>query len=215
MKEIVTKFIEKLKTKEDILGVLIFGSYARGDQRDNSDVDVLVITKNSTLRDVETMDGQAFEMVYASLDDAKSFYEKNPDNAVRQWDDGKIVFDKNGEMEELRAYVAAIKKNGKKDLTEKQRAHLKFDAEDRIAALEYIKEKDLPSANFNLHILAQSLLDLYFTLEKKWTPAPKQSLRVLRVSNPEIAKEFDEFYRSNTFEDRMTIIKRITSKLFK
>jgi len=214
MKSVVEKFIEELKAKDDILGVLIFGSYVRGDQRENSDVDFLVVTKSSTFRDVETREGQVFEIVYSSLNDAKAFYENNPDNAVRQWNDGKIVFDRNGEMEELRSFVATIKEKGKAELTVKQKAHLRFDAEDRISALEYLKEQDFPTANSNLYLLANSLLDLYFNLKRKWAPAPKQSLKVLRINDPAMARLFDSFYSSQEFEEQMQITKQIIKDLF-
>ena len=103
-----------------IRGLLIFGSYARGDQRPTSDVDVLAIVKEGAWRDVEEHDGQMFEMVYASIDLAKDFYSKNPNDAVQQWTDGKIIYDPDGVMQKLKEFIFAIRDKGREPLSEKQ-----------------------------------------------------------------------------------------------
>jgi predicted nucleotidyltransferase len=39
------KFVENLKRDEDILAVMIFGSYSRGEERKESDIDVCITLK--------------------------------------------------------------------------------------------------------------------------------------------------------------------------
>jgi predicted nucleotidyltransferase len=214
MKAVIEKFIEELKIKDETLGILIFGSYARGDQRENSDVDVLVLVKDGAWRDVERRKDQVFEMVYASLDDCRSFYQAHPNDAVQQWNDGKIMFDRDGGMEKLKAFVSAIRNQGKKKLTAKQIAHFKFDAEDKVSAIEYLKENDFATANLYLQTLAQTLLELHFDLMQEWTPAPKQRLRYLRTHHAALSSLYDSFYTAKTFEEQFSVAKNIAKVTF-
>ena len=42
MNEDTVQFIEELKTRQDVLGIILFGSWARGNNRPDSDVDVML-----------------------------------------------------------------------------------------------------------------------------------------------------------------------------
>ena len=73
MNEATINFIEKLKTRNDVLGVILFGSWARGNNRPASDVDLLVIVSEGYRRAVEYNEGQAFEIIYTTANSAFSF----------------------------------------------------------------------------------------------------------------------------------------------
>ena len=214
MKNVVENFIEELKNDENIRGILLFGSYARGDQRPTSDVDVLVLVKAKAWRDVFERDGQTFEMVYASFDLAKDFYASHPNDAVQQWTDGKIVYDPDGQMIEIQKFVDIIRDQGRSPLTEKQIHHLRFEKADKLSAVEYLKDKDLPTANLYLQSLCQELVELYFELHQLWTPAPKQRLKKLREIDKENADLFDTLFCSNSFEKQLRNAKLVVQKLF-
>jgi len=214
MKNIVENFIEELKSNEHTRGILLFGSYARGDQRPTSDVDIFVLVKDTAWRDVVERDGQTFEMVYASFDLAKDFYASHPNDAVQQWTDGKILYDPDGEMVEIKKYVDSIRDQGRSALTKKQMHHLRFEKADKLSAIEYLKENDLPTANLYLQALSQEFVELYFELHQLWTPAPKQRLIKLREIDNEMANLFDSLYQSNSFEEQFQVARSVNTKLF-
>lgn len=214
MNKVIAAFIDELKSKNDTRGILMFGSYARGDQRPTSDVDVLVITEEGAWRDVEERDGQMFEMVYASFDLAKDFYSKNPNDAIQQWTDGKILYDPEGVMEELKNYIFAIREKGREPLTEKQMRHLKFEKEDKTRAAEYLHETDPATANLYLQTLCQELVELYFELNRQWTPAPKQRLPYMRQAQPDMAKRFDDLFLAENFMKQLEETKKLVDMLF-
>ena len=214
MKQIITEFIDELKKNKKIQGILIFGSYARGDQRETSDIDILVLVDKGAWRDVETRDGQVFEMVYASLEDAKSFYSSNQNDAVQQWTDGDIIFDRGGDMKKLKAFVEKIRKKGKPKMNKKQINHFRYDREDKIRAIEHLKDKDFATANLQLDRLGQETLEIYFDLNQLWTPAPKQRLGWLRENDKKTAIMFDKFFQAQDFETQLKLIKRIVKFVF-
>lgn len=214
MKQIIKLFIEELKKDKNTKGILIFGSYARGDQRKTSDIDILVLVNKGAWRDVKIRDDQIFEIVYSSLKNAKDFYQDNQNNAVRQWADVNIIFDRDGEMKKLKKFVSKIRKKGKPKLNKKQINHLKFDKEDKIRAIKYLKNKDFATANLQLQRLGQEMLEIYFDLNQLWTPAPKQILGYLRKHDKKTSKLFDDFFKKEKFETQLKTIKKIVSVIF-
>jgi len=59
-------FIEELKQRSDVLGIILFGSWARANNRPESDVDLVVILDQGYKRTVEYKNKQAFEIIYTT-----------------------------------------------------------------------------------------------------------------------------------------------------
>ncbi|NUN53944.1 MAG: nucleotidyltransferase domain-containing protein [Planctomycetaceae bacterium] len=89
-------FLHRLKTREDGLAALLFGSRARGDHRPGSDVDLLVLLRKGAGRRVEVSDGFAFECAYGTEKGARTFWEANPGDAVRHRQDVRALFHRVG-----------------------------------------------------------------------------------------------------------------------
>lgn len=69
----VRDFFEELHAKPEVLGLIMFGSYARGDHRPDSDVDLLVIIADGeTERKIETRAGKTYEMIWVTESEALS-----------------------------------------------------------------------------------------------------------------------------------------------
>ena len=64
MNNVYDEFVEDLKKRSDVLGIILFGSWARGNNRPDSDVDLVVILKEGFRRTVEYRGSQAFEIIY-------------------------------------------------------------------------------------------------------------------------------------------------------
>src|SRR5688572_4604334 len=76
------QYIDELQRDPHVLGIILFGSWARGSNRPDSDVDLLVIVQHGFKRMVEYRDGQAFEMIYTTGQAALEYWQSNPDEAV-------------------------------------------------------------------------------------------------------------------------------------
>lgn len=214
MQEALNTFIESLKTRPECLAIAIFGSYARGEHRQNSDIDVFVIVPEGAWRDIETLDEQSFEMVYASKNEAISFYKENPNDAVQQWKDLKIIYDPNKLFEEIRVVVNEIEKQGKKKPDDRTIRHLRFDADDHIRALEYLVEKDNAATIYYLSILGEKMFNLYFDLRGLWTPPPKQRISYLRENDKETAQLFEILFSDQPIAKRIEASKALSKRLF-
>ena len=58
--EFVRRALERYR--DEIEGIILFGSVARGEGKEDSDVDVLVIVKERNIKDMKEIHGMAFEV---------------------------------------------------------------------------------------------------------------------------------------------------------
>jgi predicted nucleotidyltransferase len=207
-------YLGKLKERENVLSVILFGSFARANNREGSDIDLLVVTIDVTKRSIEYFEGQAFEIVYTTEDDACKFYYANTQNAVRFWEVAQILFDRNGSAHRLQAVCEAIKAEGRRGLLPDVVAHARFDHEDSIRAVEAMIDTDPSGATFLLQTKVAALMLLYFDISQKWQPAPKQILPILRREHSALARLFDSFYTTNNVKQQIAIAKQIIPEVF-
>lgn len=76
------------KTKTDIRFVILFGSYARGEEKKDSDIDVLIVAKNmdrafesqldSTAKKMASLSGKKFSLHPVELEDLRLKWKKEP-----------------------------------------------------------------------------------------------------------------------------------------
>jgi len=75
------QFLAALRANPEVLGVVLFGSWARGNNRPNSDIDLLVIVAAGFRRTVEQHAGRTFEITYTTERGAAEYWLASPDDA--------------------------------------------------------------------------------------------------------------------------------------
>ena len=206
--------VEELKKRPEVLGIAVFGSFARGEDRSNSDIDVLVVTKKGVKRDIEKRGKRTFEFVYVSFSEAIKFYKANPNDCVQLWRDAVVLYDETGYMKRLHAFSKRLEKKGKAPLSDAGLKHALFDVEDAISAMESITKHDSATANLYAHIKAANLVELYFDVRQLWTPPPKKQLQKIREISKADAKVFDAFFEAVDAQKRITLLKKMVQVVF-
>jgi predicted nucleotidyltransferase len=176
----VQQHIEALQADPNVLGILLFGSWARGNSRPDSDIDLLVIVQEGFQRTVEYREGQAFEITHTTEQGAIEYWRSSPDDAVELWSIAKVLFDRDGTIVRLQRVGQDIRDQGKPPLTPAQLAHTQFDIRDQLRAVEELASSDPVTARMLLSTKIVQLSELYFDLRQLWTPPPKQRLAVLK-----------------------------------
>lgn len=208
-------FLEELKRRPDVLGVILFGSWARGNNRPDSDVDFVVILSEGYRRTVEYKNEQAFEIIYTTADSALDFWKSHKDDCAGLWDVAKIVYDKDGTIEKLQQEAQKIVDEGKKPIDPYQIGQFKFSAEDTLTAVESLSEKDPATANLVLQKTVLSLTELFFDLCQLWTPAPKQRLKKIQEIKPELYTLLQDFYSTEkSLKMKLEIARTIIPSVF-
>jgi predicted nucleotidyltransferase len=209
-------FIEDLKARSDVLGVILFGSWARGNNRPDSDVDLVVILTAGYKRTVEEKDDQVFEVIYTTSASAMEFWKENKDDAAGLWSVAKILYDKDGSVDKLRIQVEQMLKAGKDQVDEALLSQLRFDIEDQIYCAEVALKQDPVTAHMLLQGKVLRLTELFFDLRREWTPAPKQRMVEVRKLSPEFYLLLERFYVSELgFDDKVVIARSMVAIVFK
>jgi len=208
------QFIVELREKPEVLGILLFGSWARGNNRDDSDVDLIVVVEHDFHRIVEKRANQSFEIIFTSENDAISFWRANPDDAAELWRTAKILFDRDGTMQRLQRVGTEIISQGKTPLSAEQLAHLRFDVGDQLKAIEAFAHKDPLTARLLLTAKMLQLTELYFDIRQLWTPPPKQRLDVIKETDRRFYDLIAKYYETPSLVMQIDTFKSIFAIVF-
>ena len=107
--DVLDRFVEELATDRDVVGVFLFGSFARGDSRPDSDIDLLVITSGVFRKEIFHIDGVELEIFYNNRADTITFWKENRDDFESFWRDAKAVFDRDGTVGYLERVAARLR----------------------------------------------------------------------------------------------------------
>ena len=215
MNEETQKFLEELKQRADVLGVIMFGSWARGNNRSDSDVDLVVILTEGHRRTVEHRNGQAFEIIYTTEKGAFDYWESHRDDAAGLWAVAKILFDKDDTIERLKGKIKEVLDAGKKLIDEYQLGQLRFDAKDTLKYVENILASEPTTANLLLTNKIFALTELFFDIRQIWIPAPKQRLTEIQKINPGFCTLLKQFYQEQiSLRDKLELAKKIVPVVF-
>lgn len=214
MNEDTKLFLEELKLRSDVLGVIMFGSWARGNNRPDSDVDLVVILTEGYRRTVEYRNNQAFEIIYTTEKSAADFWQDKKDDCFGLWSVAKILYDKDGAVERLKCGADRIIEEGKQPIDEYQKGQYKFSSEDELVAVKSKIETDPATANLILSKSVLFLSEVFFDLRLMWTPAPKQRLSKIKEASPELGDLFEKFYTSTSLENRIEMAEKIIPIVF-
>jgi predicted nucleotidyltransferase len=207
-------FLENLKHREDVLGVIMFGSQARGNNRPDSDVDLVVILTEGFRRAIEYYEGQAFEIIYTTAKGTLAYWESHLDDAAGLWAVAKVLYDKDGIIAHLKNKIQQVLDKGKKPIDRYQLAQFRFDAEDTLKYVEHIADGDSATANLILTNKVFTLTELFFNIRQLWIPAPKQRMEQIKEISPGLYNLLSEFYSDKKLRERLEIAKKIVPLVF-
>lgn len=211
--EILEAFTETKKADNNVLAVVVFGSYARGNSRPDSDIDLVIILNEGYKRAAEEFEGQAFEIIYTTEKSAIDYWNSNKHDAFGLWSVAQIAFDRDGTGKRLKEYGENLCKELPERLDESKLGHLRFDAQDSIKAAEVINETDPATASLLVHKKAADLINLYFDKNQKWRPAPKQQLSAIKSMDQDLGSLYTDFYSTPDFQGKVEILKKITKSI--
>ncbi|MCA9362928.1 nucleotidyltransferase domain-containing protein [Candidatus Kaiserbacteria bacterium] len=215
MNEATENFLEELKADDNVIGVLMFGSWSRGNNRDDSDVDLLILVQNGFKRTVTERDGQMFELIYTTPDAALKYYKEHLDDTYGLWSVAKTLYSKDSVVETLQTSVDELLSKGKPEIPPVQQEQILFDKRDKLKYIKSIYCEDPTTSNLMLFNTTLELTEVFFDLRQEWTPAPKQRLQRINELNETFATQLREFYLESTAtEKRWELLGEMTNLIF-
>ena len=208
-------FIEELEAKSEVLGIILFGSWARGDNSPESDVDLIVLKTKGFKRSVERRNGRNFEITCTTPSAIMTYWKKHVDDCFNLWEEAKIIYEKENTVTNLKNEAGKIIAKGKKKLSKTQTEHLKFDAQDEVRAAERLSGSDPITANIIINLKFLSLIELFFDIRRLSIPAPKKLNSKIMGLSPELHELIAEFYADGKMlKEKIDIANRIIPIVF-
>lgn len=194
-----------LREKSEYLGAFIFGSVARGDATDASDLDVKVVTEaeNPAFEILHpVIGGVKLDITFESLDqlrrDLGQDSQKIP--ARRRFiAESIILFDKTGALQAIKA--ACPENPPKHPLADYP--HLRFlvhHADDKVAR-HVISVRD--AASLSMHACLEELLNIHYGVHGHWKVSSKRLLADLETWDEALSGALRAFLRAEAFEDKL------------
>jgi len=216
MNKATIDFLEELKSDQNVIGIVLFGSWARGNNREESDVDLLVLLQEGFKRAIKVSDGQVFELIYTTPDDALKFYSDHLDDAFGLWSVAKNLYSKDSSVENLQRLVNEMLGKGKLAISSIQREQTLFDTQDKLKYVKSTYTKDTSTSNLMLFNAAFELTEVFFDLRQEWTPAPKQRLSRISEIDTRFFELLGNFYEEETTtQQRWKLLEEMTALVFK
>lgn len=166
----LNKFINQYKNEDYFVGALLTGSYLTGNNNQNSDIDVYIITNNEITwreRGNKLIDGYMIEYFINPISKIKSYFTKELESyhlsTTMMFVNSKIIYDKTNEVQAL---VDIAKDNIKNlnnlkeidDFKYKSNCYSVWDSYDELES----KYKEKEDIDFTYYLFLQKVIDGYF-----------------------------------------------------
>lgn len=188
------QFIKELKKRIDVLGIVMFGSRARGNNRLDSDIDLLVLTKRGFSQVLEIKSRQAFEIVYTNPSKTLRYWQKKPDSCAEFWSHAKILYDKDAVVNKLQQKANEIIVRGKPKLNSVLLKRKTFHYLYQSRAIKSILKSDPVSAALLLDDEVRAVVEDFFHLNQIWLPGPKRRIREIEVRDKQLFKLLKNYF---------------------
>jgi len=193
--ESINRFIKQRKMRGGISAVLLYGSYARGTQHANSDVDIMFIVDQGFKRECVVQDGLLFEIIEETSSNVYIFWQKNldEDRHWNLWKDVKVLYDRDGEGKEIVNRALSL-------LTERQpwsRDELQMRSlimQFKIKSIRHVSQSD-PCTAALLHVESvRALMENWFQIRGRFIPSSKEIFAIFAEEDPILSGLLTEFY---------------------
>ncbi|CAN5911506.1 hypothetical protein BH11GEM1_BH11GEM1_16350 [soil metagenome] len=183
--------VAELSERADVVGVLVFGSVARGQATPMSDIDLYAITATDHRgHRGRVIDGVPVEVSFGSIAQFTNQVIEERAVVVNAFATGRILLDRAGGLAELSRRAAAIWSRGPAPLTADARLRFRFHLTDAVRDLEDVRatgvESALPAA-----MCVQMAIDALYGVRSAWAPAPRHVVQSLRSFAPDVAAQVE------------------------
>ncbi|MDR4902280.1 nucleotidyltransferase domain-containing protein [Bacillus mycoides] len=180
-KELVHKILNEYIARNEVSGLMLIGSIARGDAYPESDIDVYVLLENGQKKDFhsEMREGILIEYKYADFNRIQLNLKNNP-MELYSFLEGEILFDSNGELRRLKEIAQhnyenyAVSNDKVKGISHWLHSSL-------IKIQAALKAKDELKASYIVHTSMWTLLEGIWAINNRPTPPAGSALRYIQA----------------------------------
>ena len=214
--EQVNRFVASRLDGGDVTAVLLYGSYARGTEHEQSDVDIIFVVDQGFKSEVVDLDGVDVEVLEQTKHNMFAFWEQNLDEDRHWylWKDVKVLYERNNEGTEVVAHAMSLV--GEKRPWPNDRIEMrKKVAQAKLRRTRFLSQLDAGSAAIALVELVQAMTGHWFDVRGQRVPSSKAFSGVFAEEDPELGDLLVGFYvRPTEFDVRFDLADRMAELVY-
>lgn len=207
----ITRFINRRVQRGDVSAVLLYGSYARGTQHEQSDVDLIFIVDEGFNSEYIEYERFVFEVLEQTKSNMFSYWKNNLDKDRHWylWKDVKVLYDREGEGAETVKHALSLVGNRlpwsqERIVNHRQAMHA------RIDKIQYLSVEDQATAAVLLVEFVRSLAENWFKIRGRFVPSTKEFLALFEKDCPAFAEMLGDFHLNPTdLDGRFVQVRRM------
>lgn len=210
--------VKDLENNDRYIGAFVFGSAARGDIDDDSDLDVkIILGENSTCNNINHpfIEGVKLDIKFLSLGKLRQeISQEERTGRIPMIAESIILFDKIGILKSLKEekLLGQPRKFMKSDYQNQQ--FFIYHANDKV---KRNLKKDPQSALLSMHAGIKELIKIHYELNGKWQVSSKRTLQDLDQWDSSLANLIRKFVETTNIESKFVawgnIINHITKQM--
>lgn len=212
VQKITDGIVEKYKQDKNVLGIMLFGSAARGKFDQYSDIDIYIIwgTKGKFSRSNFVADGIRVDIIADTAEEAEYFLKDDKNNVKRNTSHmlahGVILFQKGKTCE-------VIKRKAQKNLHSKTKyknsemlMH-KYSIDDFWGEVQRdIEHNDRIAFGLDSQLLMNNIIELFLKVNGEFFRQPNEIKKLLNGLDKKFANQVERFYKTDDVSDKKRIL---------
>ncbi|OGD78680.1 hypothetical protein A2368_02085 [Candidatus Collierbacteria bacterium RIFOXYB1_FULL_49_13] len=199
--------IDKLKGKDRYLAAFVFGSVARGEAGEDSDLDVKVIVDcDSACKAINhpVIGGAKLDISFESFEQLRQFTKEEITRGSRipMLAESIIVFDRTGE---LAKYKTEVVKASPKELEQKDKQWIQFMVYHADNKAERLAKTDPAGALLAMGINVNEIIKFHYQINRKWWVSNKRMMNDLRTWDMAMATQLEKFVSTRDVGEKFSL----------
>jgi hypothetical protein len=187
--------IQQLEQHERYLAAFFFGSLARGEATENSDLDVkVIVNEDNSCTNINhpIINGVKLDLTFISWEQLRmaTNHEIELRERIPMIAESLIVFDKTGELRQLQESAKQVQPRG---IIPEEYQFVQFMFYHGNNKAERNLHSDPTTALFVMHVGLNDFLKHHYRIQKKWWVSSKRMLVDLRSWDPQLAQLVENF----------------------
>jgi len=213
----ITRFVTRRTDGGDVSAVLLYGSYARGTQHEQSDVDIIFVVEQGFKSECVKFDGLLFEVLEETKSNMFSYWQKNfdEDRHWYLWKDVKVLYEREREGVEIVEHALSLVSERQPWPRERTKNH-RLAMLARLEKIRYLSRDDQGTAAILLTEFARSLTENWFKIRGHFVPSTKEFLTLFAEECPEFANMLENFHlNASDLSGKFLQVKRMLEIVYK
>jgi len=199
--------VEKLKEKDRYLAAFIFGSVARGEAGEDSDLDVKVVVDcDSVCKAINhpVIGGVKLDISFQSFNQLKNFTQDEIKKGTRipMLAESIIVFDKTGELTKYKEEIVVV---SPKELSSEDIRWFQFMVYHSDNKAERLVRSDPHGALLSMNVSINEILKIHYQVNRKWWVSDKRMMNDLRTWDKTMATQLEKFVSTRDAAEKFSL----------